>query len=512
MFLQTDIRNDAMTAKTLIFNFDGTGSEPRDAEQFSAAHFKEDTSISNIVKLHLLFGGTLNNKPDTPFSSQLSFYYQGIGSQGSRFRRLFNQAVTAKGDDVASILNCALSDFKHYYTVGDKILLTGFSRGAALARRFAKCLEALISDDVYLCVFDTVASIGFSKITKATRGAEHVIFENYTLATNIKAALHCVALDEKRRAFEPTLINKAPHVEEIWFAGAHSDVGGGYYRDGLADICLRHAIEWLIQQPLTLNLLTSTDINYTSLLPTEHPNLVAQDDITVTPDPLALSHQQHYFWFNPLFRLVDRQCCVLVDNQQSALPPRIHHTVAERINRLTSYRPESLKNLKYAIIYNDETQLTFQGLSPHIAFDRQNMTILDIAQSKDVFVYGAEMYNRTGLMLEQGGTYRFTPYPDQTWYDDGTSCGPTGWQRDNIQLGVKEIPMTLLEPFRRVPHAQWFALIGAIDNNDEHLFEIAEGADIRITKSGEFCPFANDLKRFYGANTGRIKLRVTRLG
>ena len=37
-----------MTAKTLIFNFDGTGSEPRDAEQFSAAHFKEDASISNI--------------------------------------------------------------------------------------------------------------------------------------------------------------------------------------------------------------------------------------------------------------------------------------------------------------------------------------------------------------------------------------------------------------------------------------------------------------------------------
>ena len=40
-----------MTAKTLIFNFDGTGSEPRDAEQFSAAPFKEDASISNILKL-----------------------------------------------------------------------------------------------------------------------------------------------------------------------------------------------------------------------------------------------------------------------------------------------------------------------------------------------------------------------------------------------------------------------------------------------------------------------------
>ncbi len=501
-----------MTPKTLIFNFDGTGSEPRDAEQFSAAHFKEDASISNILKLHLLFGGALNNEPETPFPDQISFYYQGIGTQGSRFKRLFNQALAPRGDDVASILNRAINDFKSYYTVGDKVLLTGFSRGAALARRFAKCLEPLISDDVYLCVFDTVASIGFSKVTKATRGAEHVIFENYTLATNIKAALHCVALDEKRRAFEPTLINKAHHVKEIWFAGAHSDVGGGYYRDGLADICLRYAIEWLIEQTVALNLLTSADINYNALLPQAHRNLIAQDDVTVTPDPLALSHQQNYFWFNPLFKLVDRECCVLIENEQSDHPPTIHHTVAHRINRLTSYRPESLKSLTYNVLYNDGNLLKFKGLCQHIALDKQNMTVLSIGQSKDVLVYGSEKYNHTGVMLELGGTYRFTPYPDQIWYDDGISCGPGGWHRDNIQLGVKEIPMALLEPFRRLAHAQWFALIGAIDNNDDHLFEIAEGADIRIAKSGEFCPFANDLNRFYGANAGRIKLRVTRLG
>ena len=63
-----------MTGKTLIFNFDGTGNEPRDAEQFSSEHFKEDSSISNIVKLHLLLGGKLDGSPTTPFSQQLSFY------------------------------------------------------------------------------------------------------------------------------------------------------------------------------------------------------------------------------------------------------------------------------------------------------------------------------------------------------------------------------------------------------------------------------------------------------
>ena len=126
-------------------------------------------------------------------------------------------------------------------------------------------------------------------------------------------------------------------------------------------------------------------------------------------------------------------------------------------------------------------------------------------------VYASEAYNATGLMLAQGATYRFTPYPNQYWYDDGIKCSPSGWHRDNVQLGVKEIPMTLLEPFRRLATAQWFSLIGTIGQSDEHAFEIAEGVEITIKKSGEFCPFANDLSRFYGANAGRIKLKVTRL-
>ena len=169
-----------------------------------------------------------------------------------------------------------------------------------------------------------------------------------------------MALDEKRRAFEPTLINSAPHVQEIWFAGAHSDVGGGYYRDGLADICLRLRLvaDWT-NRCIKLTYQRGYQLQHSA--PEEHRNLIAQDDVTVTPDPLALSHQQNYFWFNPLFKLVDRECCVLVDNEQSKLAPTIHYTVAERINRLTSYRPESLKSLHYDVLYSDETRLKFKA-------------------------------------------------------------------------------------------------------------------------------------------------------
>ncbi|MGB2706926.1 MAG: DUF2235 domain-containing protein, partial [Pseudoalteromonas nigrifaciens] len=63
----------------------------------------------------------------------------------------------------------------------------------------------------------------------------------------------------------------------------------------------------------------------------------------------------------------------------------------------------------------------------------------------------------------------------------------------------------------RLPNAQWFSLIGAINKSDKNLFAIADGADVKIVQSGEFTPFANDLSRFYGANAGKIKVKVTRL-
>ena len=41
--------------KKMIFCFDGTCNEPEDS-----GGFMEDSSISNILKLHALFGGKLN--------------------------------------------------------------------------------------------------------------------------------------------------------------------------------------------------------------------------------------------------------------------------------------------------------------------------------------------------------------------------------------------------------------------------------------------------------------------
>jgi uncharacterized protein (DUF2235 family) len=52
-----------------------------------------------------------------------------------------------------------------------------------------------------------------------------------------------MALDERRRDFPVTRWDPDPRVEEVWFPGAHSDIGGGNpaKESGLSDV----ALEWM---------------------------------------------------------------------------------------------------------------------------------------------------------------------------------------------------------------------------------------------------------------------------
>ncbi|KAF7764192.1 hypothetical protein PCIT_b0118 [Pseudoalteromonas citrea] len=499
-------------SKTLIFNFDGTSSEPRDSRQYSSEHFKEDMGITNVLKLHLMLGGKLHSHAPPVTEQQQCFYYCGIGDQGGEVKKLLNQILAPNDKEVATILTKAISDFNYHFQPGDKILLIGFSRGAALARRFAKCLERYISQDVYLCVFDTIASIGFSKITKATCGTEHVIFEDHNAASNVAQALHCVSLDDKRRAFEPTLFNYAQHIKEVWFAGCHSDIGGGFYRSGLSDITLRYAIEWLINLDIGLKIYNKEHINFQALLPYESTPLICEEDVTLCPDVLARSYQHDYFWLNSSFKVINRQCTVLEYDQVSQRPPIIHHSVAQRINSLSSYRPESLKSVTHIIEDNNNNHLTCVGLPPHLALTNQHITILQTGEKVTVKVFASQKYNTTGVMLEKGATYRFSTQEEAIWYDNGHPTNIKGWNRAKQTIGVKRHAIELFLPYKRATNAQWFALIGCIEHNDDTAFLITNTCEVRINHSGEFTPFANDINKDYQQNSGSIDLTITRLG
>ena len=243
------------SARTLVFSFDGTGNEPADA-----TGFKEDESVSNILKLHVLMGGGLEEDRTptmTPkMESQKTYYYNGIGTLDdgetiplvgwlvSKMRKGVNSALAPSWGDARRILNQAARDLEaEKPTENDRIVVFGFSRGAALARKFAsKTLDAHSNLRIcFLGVFDTVAAMdGVHRSGEEI--SSDVVFENGTLDNRIERAAHIVSLDEDRIAFEPTLMNRdeknPERITEIWFPGVHSDIGGGYWHDGLADVMI----------------------------------------------------------------------------------------------------------------------------------------------------------------------------------------------------------------------------------------------------------------------------------
>jgi uncharacterized protein (DUF2235 family) len=103
-------------------------------------------------------------------------------------------------------------------------------------------------------VWDTVGSYGVPSgiglgalpyvFTYWTRG-----FRDTHFGRTCEVGLHAVAIDERRRPFMPTLwtlrprakedpAEVPPNVEQVWFAGVHSNIGGGYENSGLSDLSL----------------------------------------------------------------------------------------------------------------------------------------------------------------------------------------------------------------------------------------------------------------------------------
>src|SRR5712691_7323503 len=112
-------------------------------------------------------------------------------------------------------------------------------------------------------VWDTVGALGIPdelfipalrKVDKAI-DAKLFGFLDTDLSPGVEAAYHAVAIDEHRKPFLPTLwtdasgaaprVNAAgSNVEQVWFTGAHSNVGGGYADSGLSDI----ALKWMVDR------------------------------------------------------------------------------------------------------------------------------------------------------------------------------------------------------------------------------------------------------------------------
>jgi uncharacterized protein (DUF2235 family) len=93
----------------------------------------------------------------------------------------------------------------------------------------------------FLGVWDTVGALGIPVKVAAKWNVEHYQFHDTTLSGIVENAYHAVAIDEHRENYKATLWDPpkpAQNLEQVWFPGAHADVGGGYPQQPLSDITL----------------------------------------------------------------------------------------------------------------------------------------------------------------------------------------------------------------------------------------------------------------------------------
>jgi uncharacterized protein (DUF2235 family) len=109
-----------------------------------------------------------------------------------------------------------------------------------------------------LGVWDTVGALGIPARYKLLSwiNKKHD-FHDTALSEFVRRARHAVAIDERRKDFQPTLwdnlevLNKKANADpaaadapyqQVWFPGVHSAVGGGGERRGLSD----QALDWIL--------------------------------------------------------------------------------------------------------------------------------------------------------------------------------------------------------------------------------------------------------------------------
>ena len=252
-------------------------------------------------------------------------------------------------------------------------MVFGFSRGAALARKFASRTLANNSDleIAFLGVFDTVAAMD-GVHTQSEAISSDVVFENGTLDPRIRQAVHIVSLDEDRIAFEPTLINRDENrpgrITEVWFPGVHSDIGGGYWHDGLADVSLSYMIKkFKAALGKDINIADSTSEAISKLLTEQGEilKLLNVDDILVHPNVTGMFHR-HNTGTGKLYPKDVRKVCVRDDDKPLSTAkcrPLVHHSIKARFDLVAEYRPPALRGVEFDLLLPGGEKRPILGIS-----------------------------------------------------------------------------------------------------------------------------------------------------
>jgi len=348
--------------KNIVICLDGTGNQ-----------FKEENT--NVVKLYQ----ALELDPRV----QVAYYDPGVGtladpSYKTPVGKNINKTLgLAFGYGVIKGVEQAYSYLMEQYEENDRIFVFGFSRGAYTARALAgfihscglleKGCQNLIPYAMKLyktrnmdfkvlqrfkSTYGRTCNIHFLGLWDSVRSFGWVydpVFLPYTTNNkSVQAVRHALAIDEKRAFFRQMhwgdKYQEQQDIKEVWFAGVHSDIGGGYpeSESGLAKISLEWMIEEACQKPFDLKI---NDIKYNRYV------LGTDSDGKYTgPDHLADAHEslKGPWW---IVQYLPQRVWLPVENRKAIRFPQqirpiedgssLHHSVLRRMKE-SSYTPSNL--------------------------------------------------------------------------------------------------------------------------------------------------------------------------
>lgn len=336
--------------KRIAIFCDGTWNTPDETDDGKLCQ-------TNVVKLANALLPT-----STDGKKQLLYYDTGIGSEGNFLKRTFDGAT---GTGITQNILQAYRFIIQNYEPEDELFLFGFSRGAYTVRSLAglirnsgilkvenldqiqrayeiyrsrrhdlqpRATEATLFrrtfavEDItsikFIGVWDTVGALGNPLILNGLISRKNQ-FHDPELSSRIKFAYQALAIDEKRRNFKATLWHQQPGsegqvLEQVWFPGVHSDVGGGYPQaeTGLSDITLK----WMYEKAENCQL---------SFAP-----------LALNPAPLTPKHESYKGFYKLMKEFIRPIGAKLTDRKETR--ESLHPSVIERYKNIKSYRPENL--------------------------------------------------------------------------------------------------------------------------------------------------------------------------
>lgn len=336
--------------KNIALLFDGTWNEPSETRD------PEECTDTNVRR----FYDAIKTASDEGWHQE-RWYNAGVGTE---WMNRFRGGTFGYGLDKHIVEGYA--KLCELYAPEDRVYLLGFSRGAYTARslvgmvrhagllrspdrqavyaaydlyrandkgpdsRVAREFRARNSVEIpiqFVGVWDTVGALGVPlKLFKGFNAERHG-FHDIKLSRIVRNAFHAVALDEHREPYAVTLWGpKSPddleqRLEQVWFAGAHADVGGGYAAQPLANPPLR----WMQRRAAECGL--SIDV----LPEPEEPEVRRLEYLADANDSYQQFMGGAFAKLRPRFyRTVGRE----KDGGQT-----LHHSLLRRLEEIEGFRP-----------------------------------------------------------------------------------------------------------------------------------------------------------------------------